>query len=83
MSKQITIKTIPDEEYFVGHKGCGGCGGSLVLRWTLKALGPNCRLVIPAGCMSAIGFIYPQMALGERHDRALRCHRRGTSASPR
>lgn len=62
--QKISIKTLPDEEYFVGHKGCGGCGGTLVLRWTLKALGPRCHLVIPAGCMSAVSFIYPQMALG-------------------
>ncbi|MGC3965349.1 MAG: thiamine pyrophosphate-dependent enzyme [Rhodocyclaceae bacterium] len=62
--KKISIKTLPDEEYFVGHKGCGGCGGTLALRWTLKALGPRAFLVIPAGCMSAVGFIYPQMALG-------------------
>jgi len=61
---KISIKTLPDEEYFVGHKGCGGCGGSLVLRWTLKALGERCYVVVPAGCMSAIGFIYPQMAFG-------------------
>ncbi|MFT4172850.1 MAG: thiamine pyrophosphate-dependent enzyme [Rhodocyclaceae bacterium] len=62
--KKISIKTLPAEEYFVGHKGCGGCGGTLALRWTLKALGPRAYLVIPAGCMSAVGFIYPQMALG-------------------
>ncbi|WP_018607250.1 thiamine pyrophosphate-dependent enzyme [Uliginosibacterium gangwonense] len=62
--KKISIKMLPDDEYFVGHKGCGGCGGSLILRWTLKALGERCHIVIPAGCMSAIGFIYPQMALG-------------------
>lgn len=60
----ITIKNLPEPEYFVGHKACGGCGGSLVVRWTLKVLGERCIAVIPAGCMSAVGFIYPQMALG-------------------
>lgn len=60
----ITIKNLPEPEYFVGHKACGGCGGSLVVRWTLKVLRERCIAVIPAGCMSAVGFIYPQMALG-------------------
>ncbi|MDQ7989522.1 MAG: thiamine pyrophosphate-dependent enzyme [Candidatus Dactylopiibacterium sp.] len=62
--KKISIKTLPDEEFFVGHKGCSGCGGTLILRWTLKALGDRCYVVVPAGCMSAISFIYPQMAFG-------------------
>lgn len=60
----ITIKTLPEPEYFVGHKACGGCGGSLVVRWVLKVLGERCFVVVPAGCMSAVGFIYPQMAFG-------------------
>lgn len=63
MSK-ISIKTLPAPEYFVGHKACGGCGGSLVVRWVLKVLGSRCYAVVPAGCMSAVGFIYPQMAFG-------------------
>ncbi len=61
---KISIKTLPEDEYFLGHKGCGGCGGTLVLRWALKVLGVRCFVVVPAGCMSAIGFIYPQMAFG-------------------
>jgi len=64
MSKKISIKTLPKPEYFVGHKACGGCGGSLVVRWVLKVLGERCFVVVPAGCMSAVGFIYPQMAFG-------------------
>lgn len=62
--KKISIKTLPEPEYFVGHKGCGGCGGTLVLRWVLKVLGERCYVVVPAGCMSAVGFIFPQMAFG-------------------
>ena len=64
MSKKISIKNLPEPEYFVGHKACGGCGGSLVVRWVLKVLGERCFVVVPAGCMSAVGFIYPQMAFG-------------------
>lgn len=60
----ISIKTLPNPEHFVGHKACGGCGGSLIVRWVLKVLGEKTHVVIPAGCMSAVGFIYPQMALG-------------------
>ena len=52
------------EEYFYGHKGCGGCGGSLAVRLALKALGKNTFVVVPAGCMSAVGFVYPQLAFG-------------------
>jgi pyruvate ferredoxin oxidoreductase beta subunit len=64
MSKKISIKNLPEPEYFVGHKACGGCGGSLVVRWVLKVLGERCFVVVPAGCMSAVGFIFPQMAFG-------------------
>ena len=52
------------EEYFYGHKGCAGCGGSLAVRLALKALGKNTFVVIPAGCMSAVGFVYPQLCFG-------------------
>lgn len=61
---KISIKNLPADEYFVGHKACAGCGGSLVVRLALKVFGPRSHVVIPAGCMSAVGFIYPQMALG-------------------
>lgn len=60
----ISIKTLPPEEYFIGHKACAGCGGGLVVRLALKVFGPKSHVVIPAGCMSAVGFIYPQMAVG-------------------
>ena len=61
---KISIKHLPEDEHFVGHKACAGCGGSLLVRLALKVFGPNSHVVIPAGCMSAVGFIYPQMALG-------------------
>jgi len=59
---KITPKTITDKEFFYGHKACGGCGGSLAVRLALKVLGENTFAVLPAGCMAAVGFIYPQMA---------------------
>ena len=53
--------SISREEYFYGHKACAGCGGSLAVRAALKVLGPNAVSVLPAGCMSAVGFNFPQL----------------------
>ncbi|MDR0426971.1 MAG: hypothetical protein LBH12_00045 [Dysgonamonadaceae bacterium] len=57
----INARTITDKEFFYGHKACAGCGGSLVVRLALKVLGERTFTVVPAGCMSAVGFIYPQL----------------------
>lgn len=61
MSERITAKTITDNEFFYGHKACAGCGGSLAVRMALKVLGERALTVIPAGCMSAVGFNFPQL----------------------
>jgi pyruvate ferredoxin oxidoreductase beta subunit len=58
---KYALRTLTDNEYFFGHKACGGCGGSLTIRLALKVLGPRTITVLPAGCMSAVGFIFPQM----------------------
>ncbi|MDO4175994.1 MAG: thiamine pyrophosphate-dependent enzyme [Bacillota bacterium] len=60
----INIKNLPEEEYFFGHKACGGCGGSLIVRLTLKVLGERTFVAVPANCMSAVGFYYPTMNYG-------------------
>ena len=57
----INVKKLPEEEWFFGHKACGGCGGSLVVRLTLKVLGYRTFVAVPANCMSAVGFYYPTM----------------------
>ena len=57
----ITAKTLNEEEFFYGHKACAGCGGSLAVRIALKVLGEKAIAVLPAGCMSAVGFNYPQL----------------------
>ena len=57
----ITANNLPKEEYFYGHKACAGCGGSLAVRNALKVLGQNAVAVLPAGCMSAVGFNFPQL----------------------
>lgn len=61
MSEKITAKNITDNELFYGHKACAGCGGSLAVRMALKVLGERTFTVIPAGCMSAVGFNFPQL----------------------
>lgn len=59
---KINAKTLDSREYFYGHKACGGCGESLALRLALKVLGEEAYLSLPAGCMAAVSFIYPNMA---------------------
>ena len=54
-------ESISREEFFYGHKACAGCGGSLAVRAALKVLGPKAVSVLPAGCMSAVGFNFPQL----------------------
>ena len=61
VSKPVTAKTISKDEFFYGHKACAGCGGSLAVRIALKVLGKNTVAVLPAGCMSAVGFNFPQL----------------------
>jgi pyruvate ferredoxin oxidoreductase beta subunit len=55
-------KNITNQEFFYGHKACGGCGESLAVRLTMKILGDRTFAALPAGCMSAVSFIYPNMA---------------------
>ena len=56
-----TADSISRDEFFYGHKACAGCGGSLAVRTALKVLGKNAVSVLPAGCMSAVGFNFPQL----------------------
>ena len=64
MPKPITAKNLNPREFFYGHKACGGCGGSVAVRLALKVLGERTFTAVPAGCMSSVGFIYPQLAFG-------------------
>jgi pyruvate ferredoxin oxidoreductase beta subunit len=57
----LNAKTITDKEFFYGHKACAGCGGSLAVRLIMKVLGERTFTVVPAGCISAVGFMYPQL----------------------
>ena len=56
-----TAERISRDEFFYGHKACAGCGGSLAVRAALKVLGERAVSVLPAGCMSAVGFNFPQL----------------------
>lgn len=58
----IRPKDLTDQEYFYGHKACAGCGATIAVRLALKVLGERTYSVLPANCMSAVSFIYPQMA---------------------
>ncbi|MFB3766496.1 MAG: thiamine pyrophosphate-dependent enzyme [Methanotrichaceae archaeon] len=59
--KTVNARTITDKEFFYGHKACAGCGGSVATRLVIKVLGERTFAVVPAGCMSAVGFMYPQL----------------------
>ena len=58
----LNASTISNDELFFGHKACAGCGGSLAVRAALKVLGPHAVSALPAGCMSAVGFNFPQLS---------------------
>ena len=58
----VTAKNISRNEFFFGHKACAGCGAALAVRIALKVLGERAVAVLPAGCMSAVGFNFPQLA---------------------
>lgn len=62
--KPLNVRTLSDDELFYGHKACPGCGGSLAVRIALKVLGKKSVAVVPAGCMSAVGFNFPQLSFG-------------------
>ena len=62
--KPVNAKTLDEREFFYGHKACGGCGGSVAVRLALKVLGERTFTAVPAGCMAAVGFVYPQLAFG-------------------
>ena len=57
----LNVNTLCEDEFFYGHKACQGCGGALAVRIALKVIGKNAVAAIPAGCMSAVGFNYPQL----------------------
>ena len=60
MSKKLTIKDLPDEDYFTsGHTACAGCGGAIVARIVMKVMGENTVVYLPANCMLVFSATYP------------------------
>jgi pyruvate/2-oxoacid:ferredoxin oxidoreductase beta subunit len=54
----------PSEELMhSGHLACQGCGGSMIMRHVLKALGPDTIVVIPACCWTIIAGNFPYSSL--------------------
>ncbi|MBQ1948610.1 MAG: hypothetical protein II367_00465 [Treponema sp.] len=60
----LNARNLDEQEYFYGHKACAGCGGSLAVRMALKVLGERSVAAVPACCMSAVAFNYPQLCFG-------------------
>ena len=46
-----------------GHLACQGCGGAMIMRHSLKALGKNTIVVIPACCWTIISGMWPYNTL--------------------
>lgn len=55
---------IPSQELMhSGHLACQGCGGAMIMRYCLKALGENTIAVIPACCWTIIAGNFPYSSL--------------------
>src|SRR5512137_318096 len=46
-----------------GHLACAGCGATIAMRYTLKALGEKTVIVIPACCWSIINGPFPYTSI--------------------
>lgn len=61
---QHTIELPVQEIMSCGHVACPGCGGTMAMRYALKALGEKTVLVIPACCWAVIDGPMPYSAAG-------------------
>jgi pyruvate ferredoxin oxidoreductase beta subunit/2-oxoisovalerate ferredoxin oxidoreductase beta subunit len=59
--KKIEIPS--SENLGQGHLACAGCGASVAMRLTLKALGEKTVLIIPASCWSIIPGSWPHSSI--------------------
>jgi len=63
VNNMVTLKELSKEEYFLpGNATCAGCGASIAIRLTFKALGPRTVFVVPACCTSVIQSAFPYTA---------------------
>jgi pyruvate ferredoxin oxidoreductase beta subunit len=59
----VTLKELEREEFILpGHAACAGCGASLAIRLTYKALGPRTVFIVPACCTTVIQGPFPSTA---------------------
>ncbi len=59
-SSEHRCPRIPDEDYITsGHISCAGCGERLALNHTLKALGKQTVIVVPASCAAVVDGMFP------------------------
>ena len=55
-----TVKDLPVEDFFTsGHTACPGCGGAMVVRASMKVLGENTVVYMPASCLLIFSDMYP------------------------
>ncbi len=47
-----------------GHRGCAGCGDALAGKFVLDAIGEDCIVVSPTGCLEVFTTPYPESAWG-------------------
>jgi len=47
-----------------GHRGCAGCGDALGGKFVLDAIGEDCIIVSPTGCLEVFTTPYPESAWG-------------------
>ncbi|HIQ32774.1 MAG TPA: pyruvate synthase subunit beta, partial [Methanothermococcus okinawensis] len=56
-------KRFPREELLApGHRGCAGCGASILVRMALKAVGRDVIVVNSTGCLEVFTTPYPETA---------------------
>ena len=55
-----SLKDIPDEDYFIyGHRACAGCAEPIIVKLVLKAIGKDCIVITPTGCLEVFSSPYP------------------------
>ena len=52
-----------DELMMPGHLACQGCGGTIIMKHALNAIGPDMVLVVPACCWTIISGNFPYTSL--------------------
>lgn len=59
----MRLKDLPDENLFTqGHTACPGCGVAMSIRNTIKILGKDTVVYVPASCAVVFGTTFPHAA---------------------